>query len=124
MLDDASRVVARPFREAGDDIVLLGENFGELGGSEYLKVVHGLVKGEPPRLDLGRERALTGFLARAAGSGLLRSAHDCSDGGLAVTLAECAFDAPGGGLAVNLPAASGVVLIRPPRRSSASPPRA
>jgi phosphoribosylformylglycinamidine synthase II len=108
VLDDASRVVARPFREAGDDIVLVGENFGELGGSEYLKVVHGLVKGEPPRLDLRRERALTGFLTRAAGSGLLRSAHDCSDGGLAVTLAECTFDAPGIGFEVNLPAASGV----------------
>jgi len=106
VLDDASRVVARKFRQAGDDIVLLGENFGELGGSEYLKVVHGLVKGEPPRLDLARERALTGLLARAAGSGLLQSAHDSSDGGLAVTLAECAFDAPVIGLDVNLPAAA------------------
>ena len=48
VIDDASRVVARKFREAGDDIILLGENFGELGGSEYLKVVHGLVKGGPP----------------------------------------------------------------------------
>src|SRR4051812_43303982 len=106
LLDDASRVVARKFRQAGDDIVLLGENLGELGGSEYLKVVHGLVKGEPPRLELARERALIGLLARAAGSGLLRSAHDCSDGGLAVTLAECAFDAPAIGFDVNLPAAA------------------
>ncbi|MEN3336631.1 MAG: phosphoribosylformylglycinamidine synthase subunit PurL [Acidobacteriota bacterium] len=108
VLDDASRVVARPFRDAGDDIVLLGENFGELGGSEYLKVVHGLVKGVPPRIDLARERALISLLTRAAGSGLLRSAHDCSDGGVGVTLAECAFDTSVG-LEVNLPAASGIV---------------
>jgi phosphoribosylformylglycinamidine synthase II len=108
LLDDASRVVARPFREAGDEIVLLGEGFGELGGSEYLKVIHGMVKGLPPQLDLGRERALIGLLTRAAGAGLLRSAHDCSDGGVAITLAECAFDSGGIGVDVDLPAASGV----------------
>ena len=108
VLDDASRVVARPFRESGDDIVLLGESFGELGGSEYLKTVHGLVKGVPPRLDLARERALIGLLTRAAAAGLLHSAHDCSDGGVAVTLAECAFDGAGIGLDVNLPAAAGL----------------
>jgi phosphoribosylformylglycinamidine synthase subunit PurL len=105
VLEDASRVVARPFRAAGDEIVLLGESFGELGGSEYLKAVHDLVKGSPPRLDLRRERALIGLLTRAAGAGLLRSAHDCSDGGLAVALAECAFDTGGIGLDVDLPAA-------------------
>jgi phosphoribosylformylglycinamidine synthase len=108
VLDDASRVVARAFRQAGDDIVLLGESFGELGGSEYLKVVHGLVKGVPPRLDLVRERALIKLLAGASQAGLLQSAHDCSDGGLAVTLAECAFDTAGIGLDVDLPPAAGV----------------
>ena len=96
VLDDASRVVARPFREAGDDIVLLGENFGELGGSEYLKVVHGLVKGEPPPAGSRAGARVDRGSWRAPPDGLLRSAHDCSDGGLAVTLAECAFDAPGG----------------------------
>jgi phosphoribosylformylglycinamidine synthase subunit PurL len=105
VLDDASRAVARAFRQAGDEIVLLGESFGELGGSEYLKVIHGMVNGEPPRLDLGRERALIGLLARAAAAGLLQSAHDCSDGGVAVTLAECAFDSGGLGVEVDLPAA-------------------
>jgi phosphoribosylformylglycinamidine synthase len=106
VLDDASHAVSRPFREAGDDIVLLGDSFGELGGSEYLKVLHGLVKGEPPRLDLARERALIEFLTRAAGADLLRSAHDCSDGGVAVTLAECAFDSGGIGVDVDIPAAA------------------
>jgi phosphoribosylformylglycinamidine synthase len=107
VLDDASRVVARPFRQAGDEIVLLGENFGELGGSEFLKTIHGVITGVPPRLDLARERALIGLLTGAAGAGLLRSAHDCSDGGVAVTLAESAFDSGGIGVDVDLPAVEG-----------------
>jgi phosphoribosylformylglycinamidine synthase len=103
VLDDASRVVARAFRGEGEDIVLLGDSFGELGGSEYLKTVHRVVTGLPPRLDLARERALIVLLVRAASAGFLRSAHDCSDGGVAVTLAESAFDTGGIGLMVDLP---------------------
>ncbi len=107
VLDDASKVVARAFREDGEEIVLLGEGLGELGGSEYLKVLHQQVKGQPPLLDLDRERRLIDLLGRAARAGLLRSAHDCSDGGLAVTLAECAFDTGGRGLEVDVPLAAG-----------------
>jgi phosphoribosylformylglycinamidine synthase len=104
VIDDAARVVARAFKGEGDAIVLLGEGFGELGGSEYLKVLHKTVKGQPPVLDLERERRLIALLSRAAAKGLLRSAHDCSDGGLAVTLAECAFDTGGRGFDVDAPA--------------------
>ncbi len=103
LIEDAAHVVSRTFKQAGDDIVLLGEGYGELGGSEYLKTIHGLVQGQPPALDLGKERALIAFLTRAAAAGQLQSAHDCSDGGVAVTLAECAFDTGGIGLAVDLP---------------------
>jgi phosphoribosylformylglycinamidine (FGAM) synthase-like enzyme len=103
VLDDASRVVARAFRGDGDDIVLLGESFGELGGSEYLKVLHHMVRGVPPALDLERERRLIALLGTAASAGILRSAHDCSDGGVAVTLAECAFDTGGIGCEVDVP---------------------
>ncbi|MEP6592874.1 MAG: AIR synthase-related protein, partial [Acidobacteriota bacterium] len=103
LLEDAGAALARPFREAGDEVVLLGEGHGEIGGSEYLKAVHGLVAGEPPSLDLARERALIDLMPRAAAAGLVRSAHDCSDGGVAVTLAECTFDG-GIGLEVDLPA--------------------
>jgi phosphoribosylformylglycinamidine synthase len=103
VLDDSSKVLARSFRNTGHDLVLLGKPAGELGGSEYLKVIHGLVKGSPPRLDLDRERSLIALLGRAATSGLLCSAHDCSDGGLAVTLAESSFDTGGIGLEVDLP---------------------
>jgi phosphoribosylformylglycinamidine synthase len=103
-------VVARAFRGEGDEILLLGEGFGELGGSEYLKALHKMVQGEPPRLDLDRERRLIGLLSRAAAAGILRSAHDCSDGGLAVTLAECAFDTGGIGFEIDAPSvADGVV---------------
>ncbi|MEO6213802.1 MAG: phosphoribosylformylglycinamidine synthase subunit PurL [Vicinamibacterales bacterium] len=104
VIEDASCVLARSFRGAGDALVLFGESFGEIGGSEYLKTVHGLVKGHPPQLDLERERALIELLGRAAAGRLLRSAHDCSDGGLAVTLAECAFDSGGVGCVVDVPA--------------------
>jgi phosphoribosylformylglycinamidine synthase II len=103
VLDDAAKVVARAFRGEGDDIVLLGDGSGELGGSEYLKVVHRLVRGRPPQLDLDRERRLIDLLVQAAGAGVVRSAHDCSDGGVAVTLAECAFDTGGIGCEVDLP---------------------
>ena len=102
VIDDASCVLARSFRQEGDAIVLFGENFGELGGSEYLNTVHGLVKGTPPALDLNRERALITLLERASCARLLHSAHDCSDGGLAVTLAECAFDSGGIGCSVDV----------------------
>jgi len=103
LIEDAARVVSRTFKQAGDEIVLLGEGYGELGGSEYLKTIHGLVQGQPPELDLNRERSLITLLTSAASAGLLQSAHDCSDGGAAVTLAECAFDTGGLGFTVDLP---------------------
>jgi phosphoribosylformylglycinamidine synthase subunit PurL len=91
LLEHADRVVGGRFRAEGDSIVLLGTGHGELGGSEYLKVVHRKVRGNPPRLDLELERALQDLLVGLATEGLIQSAHDCSDGGLAVTLAECCF---------------------------------
>jgi phosphoribosylformylglycinamidine synthase len=92
LIEHADRVVTRAFKAAGDVIVLLGENRDELGGSEYLKVVHGLIRGVPPALDLERERALQMLLVESADSGIIRSAHDCAEGGLAITLAESSFE--------------------------------
>jgi phosphoribosylformylglycinamidine synthase len=92
LIEDADRVARRAFVQSGDAIVLLGDSFAELGGSEYLKVMHRMVRGVPPRLDLAREAALQRLLVTGVGSGLIRSAHDCAEGGLAVTLAECCFD--------------------------------
>jgi phosphoribosylformylglycinamidine synthase len=104
VIEDASTVLGRPFREAGLDVVLLGSSEPGLGGSEYLRVVHGLVAGEAPALDLAAERALIALLVEAAAQRLLGSAHDCSDGGLAVTLAECTFDSGGIGCEVDIDA--------------------
>jgi len=102
LLEHADHVVSRRFRESGDVIVLLGEGRGELGGSEYLKVMHDLVRGLPPALDLDAERALQRLLVTLAAERLMRSAHDCSDGGLAVTIAECAFETSGIGAEVSI----------------------
>jgi phosphoribosylformylglycinamidine synthase len=106
VIEDASHVLSRTWPAEGLDIVLLGDNAGELGGSEYLKTVHGLIRGVPPMLDLGRERALQTLLVEAAAAGWVGSAHDCADGGFAVALAECCFDSPGGGADVAIGAAS------------------
>ena len=103
LIEDATCVVSRTFKQAGDEVVLLGESYGELGGSEYLKTVHGLVQGQPPELSLDKERALIALLTRAAAAKILQSAHDCSDGGVATTLAECAFDTGGIGCQVDVP---------------------
>ena len=103
IIEDARRVVGRTFREAGAVVMLLGAPGGTLGGSEYLKVMHGLVRGMPPELDLEAERALQQLVAGLAEAGCLRSAHDCSDGGLAVALAECAFESGGIGFDVTVP---------------------
>jgi phosphoribosylformylglycinamidine synthase len=92
LIENADTVVGRAFRTRGDAIVLLGESHDELGGSEYLKAMHGLVRGKPPVLDLAREAALQTLLVRGIADGLIRSAHDCAEGGLAVTVAECCFD--------------------------------
>jgi phosphoribosylformylglycinamidine synthase len=102
LLEHADRLVSRRFQRAGDAIVLLGEDRGELGGSEYLKVAHGLVRGRPPAIDLAAERALQTLLVDLANRRLVGSAHDCSDGGLAVTLAECCFDAGGMGAEISI----------------------
>jgi phosphoribosylformylglycinamidine synthase subunit PurL len=102
LLEHADRVVSQRFQSAGDAIVLLGEGKGELGGSEYLKVAHGLVQGRPPALDLDAERALQTLLVDLSNARLMRSAHDCSDGGLAVTLAECTFETGGIGADVAI----------------------
>jgi phosphoribosylformylglycinamidine synthase subunit PurL len=104
LLEHADRLVSRRFQRAGDVIVLLGADRGELGGSEYLKVAHGLVRGRPPAIDLEAEHALQMLLVDLADGRLVGSAHDCSDGGLAVTLAECCFDAGGIGAEVAIDA--------------------
>jgi phosphoribosylformylglycinamidine synthase subunit PurL len=105
LLEDATTALTVPFKEDGDAIVLLGATNDDLGGSEYLKVIHDKIAGAPPRLDLAAERALHVLMAEAATARMLRSAHDLADGGLAVALAECCFRdvAAGRGATIELP---------------------
>lgn len=89
VIDSMRHVTRSTFADEGDAIVLLGECTDELGGSEYLASIHDIVAGPPPACDLARERAVIDALLEAVASGSVQSAHDCSDGGLAVALAEC-----------------------------------
>lgn len=83
------RVQGMGFKDEGDVIVLLGETKEELGGSEYLKRIHGKVAGQPPMIDLELENNIHTTCLQAIQQGIIKSAHDCSDGGLAIALAEC-----------------------------------
>ncbi len=88
-IDDYDRRLQAGFKHEGDFVLLIGSSHNDLGGSEYLKVEHGMVAGRPPELDLARERAVGKLILTAAGAGFIKTAHDCSDGGLLVALAEC-----------------------------------
>jgi phosphoribosylformylglycinamidine synthase len=117
VLEHADRLVTQRFKGSGAIIVLLGEIKGDLGGSEYLSLSHDVVRGTPPSLDLRAERALQDLLATLSADRLIKSAHDCSEGGIAVTLAECCFGADGVGAEVAL---DHVVVSRQPRLNEAA----
>jgi phosphoribosylformylglycinamidine synthase II len=102
VVDDLAHVTTAAFKHAGDAIVLLGRNTAELGGSEYLKVVHGRVAGDAPAVSLEGETALQTALLSMIRAGLVRSAHDTAEGGLAVALAESAFGEAPFGIDVEL----------------------
>jgi phosphoribosylformylglycinamidine synthase len=106
LLEDAACVVTRTFKREGAVVMLLGDHRAEIGGSEYLAEVHGVVGGPAPALDVRRERALQRLLVELARDSRIDSAHDCAEGGLAIALAECSFDAGGLGVSVDVPAAS------------------
>ncbi|HEY7466054.1 MAG TPA: AIR synthase-related protein, partial [Dehalococcoidia bacterium] len=95
LIEDARHTTTEWFKEAGDAILLLGLTRNDLGASELLSVVAGEASGAVPRLDLEAEKAVQKVCLEAIQSGLVRSAHDCSDGGLAVALAESCFSSYG-----------------------------
>ena len=120
---DVTRRVAIGPRTEGASIVLLGRTAAEFGGSAWAQVAHAHCGGRPPEVDLAAERALARVLTEAAAASLLEAAHDLSEGGLAVALAECCLD-QGLGCQVALPgdlftqlfsesAARAVVAVRP-----------
>src|SRR5262249_47876521 len=91
LIENARHTTTQWFKEAGDAILLLGVTRNDLGASELLSVVAGEACGAVPRLDLEAEKAVQKVCLEAIQAGLVRSAHDCSDGGLAVALAESCF---------------------------------
>ncbi|EEG77410.1 phosphoribosylformylglycinamidine synthase subunit PurL [Dethiobacter alkaliphilus] len=91
LLDDVQKRCTQEWKDEGDAIILLGQTYEELGGSEYLATLHNRVQGAPPALDLNTEKALQKTVLAAIRQGLAKSAHDLSEGGVAVALAECCF---------------------------------
>ncbi|HEV2239872.1 MAG TPA: phosphoribosylformylglycinamidine synthase subunit PurL [Streptosporangiaceae bacterium] len=102
--DDVRRRLSTGFGRVGCRLVLLGRSQAEIGGSLWARVAHRHLGGRPPAVDLAAERALAAVLGEAGRAGLLESAHDLSDGGLAIALAECCL-AGGQGCTVHLPGA-------------------
>jgi phosphoribosylformylglycinamidine synthase len=96
VIEEAAHITTQFFKEAGDQIYLIGEFGSELGASHYLLALHGRKEGAPPALDFEKEIAIHRALLNLIRKGLVRSAHDCSEGGLAVALAESCFGTPFG----------------------------
>src|SRR5262245_40102034 len=95
LIEDARHTTTQWFKEAGDAVLLLGVTRNDLGASELLSVVADEASGAVPLLDLDAEKAVQKVCLEAIQTGLVRSAHDCSDGGLAVALAESCFSSYG-----------------------------
>jgi len=116
LLTRADRAVPSHARVAGDAVFVLGHTRAELGGSQLWEALYGFTGGEPPGVDLAAERRLVDYLVAGAERGLFRSAHDCSQGGLGVALAEVAmggpYDETGFGLEIDLTAyGSGLAAV-------------
>nr|WP_308221616.1 phosphoribosylformylglycinamidine synthase subunit PurL [Fuchsiella alkaliacetigena] len=88
LLEDIEQATTIDFKDEGDLILLLGETKDELGASEYLQALYGLETGQPPSLDLDLEKRVQEVCLEAIKAGVVKSAHDCADGGLVVALAE------------------------------------
>jgi phosphoribosylformylglycinamidine synthase len=101
IIDDTSHITPSGFAHEGDEVALLGFERFELGGCELLAIRAGVVVGEAPTLDIDEEARLQTALVEAIRLGLVHSAHDTSEGGLAIALAECAMGSAGGRLGVE-----------------------
>jgi len=104
IVEDPKHITTQFFKTDGDVIILIGDPGDELGASHYLLAVHGLKAGPPPRLDYDRELAVQDAVRSLIRMGLVKSAHDCAEGGLAVALAEsCMFGETRRGACVDIP---------------------
>lgn len=89
LVENLEHIRTQGFKDEGDVVLLLGETLPELGASSYLEIIEGLEAGSAPKLSLQLEKAVQDTCLEAIRQGLVKSAHDCSDGGLSVALAEC-----------------------------------
>ena len=101
LIDEERHITTQWFKNAGDVVILAGQVGNELGGSQFLKVCHGRKQGPPPGVDLELEIKVQNAVRDLIREGLVKSAHDCSEGGLAVALTECCFN-PSGFLGVDV----------------------
>jgi phosphoribosylformylglycinamidine synthase II len=92
LIEKEEHVTTQWFKNAGDEIILVGEIGASVGGSRFLKVCHGKKIGPPPHVDLEREIKAQNAVRDLIRAGLVKSAHDCSEGGLAVAIAESCFN--------------------------------
>lgn len=92
LIEKKEHITTQWFKNTGDAVILVGKIGNELGGSRFLKVCHGKKIGPPPRVDLAHEIEIQNSVRDLIGAGFVKSAHDCSEGGLAVALAECCFN--------------------------------
>ncbi|MEK4449367.1 phosphoribosylformylglycinamidine synthase subunit PurL [Paenibacillus sp. FSL L8-0506] len=99
LVADTDHITTQGFKQEGDSILLLGVTKAELGGSEFQYAVHGVTEGRPPALELATEKKLLNAVLTSIRGGLVRSAHDLSEGGLAVALAESCIS---GGIGANV----------------------
>lgn len=112
IIDDVSKICSLDFKNEGDLIYLIGENKNEeLGGSEFLKIMFNLVTGNAPTIDLVLEKKLIEFLITSIQKGLITSAHDCSEGGLAICLAEMSVYSNNYGALIELDETPNVGLL-------------
>lgn len=104
LIDDITKTVGSGFRDEGDIIILLGKQRNDLGGSEFVKLASGSVTGLAPYFEINEEVRLQRAVLHAIHKGIIKSAHDCSEGGLAITLAEKAINSPSSlGAEMSLP---------------------
>jgi phosphoribosylformylglycinamidine synthase len=89
LIPDISKICGQAWQKVGDSIYLLGKTKPTLGGSEYLNTLHNTVAGQPPLVDFELEKKVQSVCRNGIRKGLVNSAHDCAEGGIAVALAEC-----------------------------------
>jgi phosphoribosylformylglycinamidine synthase subunit PurL len=94
LIEDPKHITTQFFKQPGDVILLIGDPGSELGASHFLKIVHGRKEGAPPHLDFEKEKSVQDGVRALIRMGLVQSAHDCSEGGLAVALAEACLSGP------------------------------